>query len=118
VSRSDSVDVEMRTIVEHHATNPFPPKRKRRTKKKKTVEVIGQNDYVEYETVDQELQGYMFSLFLWPSVQPNDVIEIKDYEPLQDVKHVVKVVRHYGSVNQSGDYCTELETDDYADEDF
>jgi hypothetical protein len=113
VSRNDAYDVELRTLVEYSVENPSA--KKRRQKKVKDVTT-------EYETisaVDKEIMGYMFTLFLCPTINPNDVIEFPDYPDLKAKQHVVKSLRHYGSINYNGgEFTTELDTDDYAEESF
>jgi hypothetical protein len=107
--RHDRTEVEMRAIVEANIKSPFPPKRKRRRRKKKKVEVLGANDYVEYETVDEAIKGMDFEIQAQPGIDP-DMIVGNDglYYRVQEIYHVVD--------NDGGDYKSEIFTDEYAED--
>lgn len=99
--------IEMHTVTEVTNKSPFPPKRRRR--KKKEIDVVGANDYVSYEAVDQEVSLINFTMFCAPDINPDDVL---GYGGLP---YRVRRVNHSGD-NIGGGWTTEAQTELYNDD--
>jgi hypothetical protein len=90
---ADSEDVEMRTVVETAYINPLP-ERRRRKKKNKAEKKVGANDYVEYQSVDTSIPGMDFELLCQPDLQPDDIIQFPDYDPIKETLFRIRSVQH------------------------
>lgn len=110
-SRTDTVDVERRTIVETALTVPLSALRPKRTKSAKKQMFT---TYVANTVVDTEIPGVLFRLLAHPDIQCDDLVTVVD--PLDPTwlgkLFRVKSVMHYGD-NYGGEWTTELETDNY-----
>jgi hypothetical protein len=110
-SRTDSVDVLQRTIVETALTVPLSVLRPKRTKSAKKQLFT---TYIASTVVDTEIPGVLFRLLANPDIQCDDLVTVVDpLDPLWLGKLFrVKSVMHYGD-NYGGEWTTELETDNY-----
>jgi hypothetical protein len=127
-SRTVQNQIEMKTIAEANFGDPFPPKRKRRKKKKKNKKILGVagmsgsrlfrkkpltqgnainlTDYVEYNAIDNNVDGMHFRMLLKPHINPDTIVSYNDKT------YRVQSVNMYGS-NYPGEWTTEIESDVY-----
>jgi hypothetical protein len=107
--RHDRTEVEMRAIIEASNKSPFPPKRRRKKRKKKKIDIVGKNDYVKFEAVDEAIKGMDFLLLAQPSIQPDNIVKF------DGVYYRVQELYHYGN-NDGTEWNTELYTDEYVED--
>lgn len=102
--------IEMKTVIEVTGKIPDALKARstRKRRKKKQMEIYGQNDYVEFEAVDNQIDGMVFQLFLQPDFNPDDMFRynLNLYRAIS--------VEHTGDTF-GGDWDTVLTTDIYED---
>jgi hypothetical protein len=111
--RNDDFYVEMKTVIAQTAYNPDPFVKKKK-KKNKTVKAVGENDYVDYSAVDKTITGVEFKFRLQPDLNPDDVLTLPDYPPLQDRLYSV-VSTNIDADNHGGPYEMLVVTDDFDD---
>jgi len=135
--RVDAIDIEMRTIVEMSGLESLRSRKKIKRKKKvkgivynvppkgfKTkrytendlelldrealIKDLPKEDYIEYDAADMVITGKDFELFLVPTLQPDQIINVEGDSSLYRIREV----NLYGD-NFGGDYMVSLKTDDY-----
>jgi hypothetical protein len=109
---SDGEDVEMRTVTETVHINPLSDQR-RRKKKTKAEKRVGENDYVEYQSVDTSIPGMDFVLLCQPDLQPDDIIRFPDYDPIKETLFRVRSVQHETENSFFDSWTTEVSTSIY-----
>lgn len=102
--------IEMKTVIEVTGRMPDDLKARstRKIRKKKKKEIYGQNDYVEFEVVDQQINGKVFKMFLQPDFNPDDMFRYN-----LDLYRALSV-EHEGDTF-GGSWDTTLITDIYED---
>jgi hypothetical protein len=100
-------------LVERMSTNVIDDmlsenyeKRKKRRKRSKRP---GPTDYVTYDAVDKQFEGWDFELSLQPDVQPDDLISVP-WKTTKDKVLRVNSVNHTGDTSNFDDWTTRLET--------
>jgi hypothetical protein len=113
-SRTDSSEIEMRTVVESYRgdIDPFKKikKRQRKTKKKRSL-----NDYVEYDAVETIIPGVTMDMLLQPTLIPDQIIKVD--MPGYNKYYRTQIVRHSGDTGTYQNWDTEIEADIYDDTD-
>jgi hypothetical protein len=111
----DSEYCELRTITE--ITEIVPPKKKKKTKRQKIIDTYSRKsnedslgDYVEYDTVEKNLEGLDLVLFCQPEIIPDNMISLSDIPEYKDKQYRVREVTHSGN-NYGGDWQTLLGTE-------
>ncbi len=80
-------------------------KRKKSKKKKKT-------DYIEYDTIDKQLEGWDFECLCQPDINPDDIIQVIHPETTGK-QFRVREINHYGSNETFDDYTSRIRTSVY-----
>lgn len=106
--------IEMKAIIETTGRIPdifkenYKKNRRRRKKKKKKIITYGENDYVEFEAVDQQVDGMVFNLLAAPDINPDDMVSHGG------ILYRVHKVEHSAD-NAGGEWDTTVHTDIYND---
>ncbi|MBV6340983.1 baseplate hub protein [Candidatus Magnetobacterium casense] len=120
--RTDAERIQRMLNFDIDYKDPVKKKRRRKTKVRKVAGLYkgatasGADDYVEFEAVDTEIRGYDFTLLMQPHLQPDNLIHFNTDE-LKNKLHRITVVRHFGNNENFSDWTTELETQEYIDDD-
>lgn len=110
-SRKSRSDVQVETIVEKNTRSPLRKKR-RKKRKNKTVKQFGASDYVEYDVVNQSIDGVELELTLKPDILPDRLISIEGNDNIYRIQTVI----HHGESEFFSDWTTEIEADIYEPE--
>lgn len=109
---SDSELLERSSVSETTMFDELAAKPKRR-KRKKLSKKPGQNDeYIEYEAVEKNLDGWDLELLMQPDLQPDDLVTIDSTETKEQQLRI-RSVNHHGNNESFDTWNTNVETTVY-----
>lgn len=91
----DTEAVEMKTVLENSRTE-YTTANKYLKKKKRNKGKVDLTFYNEYEAVDQAIKGMDFQMLCQPFLNPDDLINLPEYEALAKTIFRVREINSYG----------------------
>lgn len=106
VRQSESL-VKMQTIPSKK--NPYTKTRRKKTTV--TRKTFGKNGFLDVDVVDEELVGLELEMLCNPSIDPDDILILPEYDRYKNKFYRVYSVNHFGD-NFGGDWTTIATTDE------